>query len=90
MALLTRQFTPGMIKRNRGHIINISSVAAHNHYAGGAQSLTSCSLLHTDQLTERGEACRFCLLWHQVIPRRLHKRSPIRPRRHRSATLLLC
>ena len=36
VALLTRQFTPGMARRQRGHIINISSVAAHNHYAGGA------------------------------------------------------
>ncbi len=32
---LTRLFTPGMKARNSGHIINISSTAAHEAYAGG-------------------------------------------------------
>ena len=35
VALLTRQFAPGMVQRNKGHIINISSIAAHYHYKGG-------------------------------------------------------
>ena len=34
MALVTRLFSPGMVQRNRGHIINISSVAAHHAYPG--------------------------------------------------------
>ena len=34
MAIVTRLFTPGMVKRNRGHVINISSVAAHHAYPG--------------------------------------------------------
>ena len=42
VALLTRQFAPGMVQRNKGHIINISSIAAHYHYKGGA-ALARCS-----------------------------------------------
>ena len=35
VALLTRHFAPGMVQRNRGHIINVSSIAAHYAYGGG-------------------------------------------------------
>lgn len=35
VAILTKLFAAGMVERNRGHIINISSVAAHHAYPGG-------------------------------------------------------
>ncbi|CAK0784190.1 hypothetical protein CVIRNUC_007394 [Coccomyxa viridis] len=36
LAVLTKCAAKGMIARNRGHIINISSIAASDHYAGGS------------------------------------------------------
>ncbi len=38
---LTRFFLPGMIARNKGHIINIGSIAGHEAYPGGAVYNTS-------------------------------------------------
>ncbi len=35
MMHMTRALLPGMVERNRGHIINISSVAATYPYPGG-------------------------------------------------------
>ena len=47
MALVTRLFSPGMVQRNRGHIINISSVAAHHAYPGWLHHLlVAVFLLH--------------------------------------------
>ena len=37
VAVLTKLFAAGMVERNRGHIINISSVAAHHAYPGIAR-----------------------------------------------------
>ncbi|EIE21163.1 NAD(P)-binding protein, partial [Coccomyxa subellipsoidea C-169] len=36
LVVLTQQVAEGMVKRNWGHIINVSSIAAHEHYAGGS------------------------------------------------------
>ena len=36
LARFTRLVTPGMLRRDRGHVINIGSVAGTHHYGGGA------------------------------------------------------
>lgn len=49
VATFTRVFAPGMVARNKGHIVNISSVAGHEAYAGGGMY---CATKHAvDALT---------------------------------------
>lgn len=36
--ILTRELAKGMVARNRGHIINVSSIAGHTPYPGGARA----------------------------------------------------
>lgn len=33
---MTKAIVPFMVQRNRGHVINLSSIAGHEAYAGGA------------------------------------------------------
>ena len=35
LVYMTRAILPGLIKRNKGHIVNIGSVAGNYPYAGG-------------------------------------------------------
>ncbi len=55
--ILTRELAKGMVARNRGHIINVSSIAGHTPYPGGARSqswLLECSETSGDWILDQG------------------------------------
>lgn len=49
LAFVTRQILPGMVERNRGHIINIGSIAGNYAYRGG--NVYGASKAFVDQFT---------------------------------------
>jgi len=66
VAILTKLFTAGMVERNRGHIINISSVAAHHAYPGKQNSRRSCSqdqYVITSVYIEHGSVSALYIMW---------------------------
>lgn len=63
VAILTKLFAAGMVERNRGHIINISSVAAHHAYPGtfsvSVLEPKSCNILNNN-ITISSDGCLDC------------------------------
>merc|ERR1712039_971547 len=50
---LTRVFAPGMKSRGAGHIVNISSVAAHDFYVGGSAYCATKSAVNAFTIASR-------------------------------------
>ena len=65
VALLTRHFAPGMVERNRGHIINVSSIAAHYAYSGGRQLCTQSLITPSPPRFSIASSFELALLTHQ-------------------------
>merc|ERR1711933_589328 len=54
---LTRVFSPGMKARGAGHIVNISSVAAHECYAGGSVYCATKHAVNAFTIASRHDLC---------------------------------
>jgi len=55
LAYLTRAVLPGMVARDRGHVINIGSVAAHYPYPGGNVYGATKAFVHQFSLNLRAD-----------------------------------
>ena len=53
--LVSRAFAPGMVKRGRGDIFNMSSIAGRSAYPGGAAYCAAFFILKNDYLKRMSE-----------------------------------
>ncbi len=65
---VTRALLPGMVKRNRGHVINLGSVAGHWPYAGGNVYGATKAFVHQFSLNLRTDLAGTTLRVTNVEP----------------------